>query len=232
MNIELATKVTEKIKLGDTASADTRYTFTVQFLQGSAIFVRRLRKLEQAETWSEEDQTEHRALASAVVMQCAAALETETHEVAVHGPGAHLGSNGVDSEAQRFLEPIAAIIDRQSTLDRFALILHLLEKGKLNTGAESYENASLVVRLRNEITHYKSLWGEQMERSKLFSRLESKHHRPPPFTDPSMNFFPLRCLSADCAEWALSSTVAFLEHFYVALGVPSRFLHCRDSLNP
>lgn len=88
------------------------------------------------------------------------------------------------------------------------------------------------MRLRNEIIHYKSRWGAEMEKSKLMTALQSLGHKPAPFTDPSMNFFPHRCLSADCAAWALSSVVAFLDAFYVALGVPSRFDPERDRLIP
>lgn len=232
MNTDFTATVTEAILLRDTSSADTRYTFTGQFLESSAIFVRRLRDIEGLAVWSEAAMTEHRGLVCAVIMQSAAALETETHEVAVHGPGAHLGSNGTDSEAQRFLAPIADVIDDQNTMARFDLLLHLLNKQKIDKGAEPYQSALLVVRLRNELIHYKSRWGMQMESTKLYSSLESLRHKVPPFTHPSMNFFPLRCLSAGCAAWALSSVVAFLEHFYAALGVPNRFQSYQKRLVP
>ena len=232
MNTNSSTTVTDAVRLVDSASADTTYTFTGQFLESSAIFVRRLRDIESLDTWSEAAMAEHRGLACAVIMQSAAALETETHEVAVHGPGSHLGSNGTDSDAQRFLAPIAEVIDDQNTIARFDLILHLLGKQRFDKGVEPYQSVQFVVRLRNELVHYKSRWGLQMESTKLYAHLESLRHKVPPFTHPSMNFFPLRCLSADCADWALSSVVAFLESFYSALGVPSRFQSYRARLIP
>jgi hypothetical protein len=232
MNSTYSATVTETAQATDSANATTRYVFTGQFLESSAIFVRRLRSIESLAAWDEAAMTEHRGLACAVIMQCAAALETETHEVCVHGPGSHLGSNGVNGEAQRFLVPIADVIDDQNTMARFDLILHLLGKPKADKGAEPYQSAALVVRLRNELIHYKSRWGTQMESTKLYSSLESLKHKAPPFTDPRMNFFPLRCLSAECADWALTSSVAFLEHFYSALGVPSRFQSYRGRLVP
>lgn len=165
-------------------------------------------------------------------MQCAAALETEAHEACVHGPGAHLGSNGIDRQAQQFLLPVADIVDDQNTMSRFELILHLLNKAPINRGAEPFQSAALVVRLRNELVHYKSRSGTEMERNKLFATLRSLGHKPPPYTDPLMNFFPHRCLSADCGEWALTSVIAFLEAFYSSLGVPSRFANYRSRLVP
>lgn len=218
----------------DTVTLDTRYTFTGQYLESSAIFVRRARSIEVGASSQTDDSTrcEHRGLVCAVIMQCAAALETEAHEVCAYGPGAYLGSNDTDHEAQRFLSPIADVIDDQNTMSRFDLILHLLKKPPLDRGAEPYQSAALVVRLRNELIHYKSHWGAQMESSKLYSALQSLRHEPPTFTNSSMNFFPHRCLSAACSAWALSSVVAFLEHFYSVIGVPSRFRDYRSRLVP
>ena len=216
------------------AISDTRTTFTGQFLEASAIFVRRARLIEGTTNREVDDETqcEHRGLICAVIMQCAAALETEAHEVCVHGPGAHLGSNGVDRQAQQFLFPVADIVDDQNTMSRFELILHLLNKTPIERDAEPFQSAALVVRLRNELVHYKSRRRTEMERNKLYTALRSRRHKPPPFVDPGMNFFPHRCLSADCGEWALTSVVAFLEAFYASLGVPSRFANYHSRLVP
>ena len=217
-----------------TAIADTRYSFVGQHLEASAMFVRRLRAIEDTNPSQIDDTTrcEHRGLACSVVLQSAAALETESHEICVYGPGSWLGSNGTDIHALRRLQPFAEIVDDQDTVSRFQLILQLLEMPALDRGREPFQSTSLVVRLRNEIAHYKSRSGAEMASGKLYSALESLHHKPPPFTDASMNFFPHRCLSADCAAWALTSVVAFLDKFYQCLGVPSRFDSYRDRLLP
>lgn len=213
-------------------NADVRYTFTGQFLEASTFFVRRLRQIEAQTSWTEAEQVEHRGLVVAVVMQCAAALETESHEIAVHGPGAHLGSNGTDMEAQRFLHPISEIVDDQSTLDRFDLMLHLLGKSPIDHGQEPYQSASLVVRLRNEIVHYKSRWGAEMKSTKLYKALLACGHKPPPFMPEGVNYFPLRCLNADLAAWCVTGTVAFLDLVYSRLGTPSRFRDYRARVTP
>ena len=222
------------LHLQDTVTADTRYTFTGQHLEASAIFVRRIRAIEAVAGPQTDDavRCEHRGLVCAVIMQCAAALETEAYEICTYGPGAHLGSNGTNRDAQQFLSPLADVVDDQDTLSRFEVILHLLRKSPLPRGAEPFQSTALVVRLRNELIHYKSRWGVEMGSSKLYAALQSLGHQPPPFSDPSMNFFPHRCLSADCAAWALGSVVAFLEAAYQALGVPSRFEAYRSRLVP
>lgn len=217
-----------------TAIADTRYSFVGQYLEASTRFVRRLRTIECSKSIASSQAriVEHRGLVCAVVMQCTAALESETFEVCVHGPGSYLGSNGIDRKAQEFLAPLVDVVDKRDVIRRFELILHLLRKPTLPRGREPVQSAKLVVGLRNELVHYKSQWGQDMTRDSLLKALERRKHRPPPHTSVGMNFYPHRCLSADCAEWALRSVVAYLEAFYEALGVPSRFKTYRRRLEP
>lgn len=222
------------MQISFTATADVRFTFTGQFLEAATLFARRAKAIEAAPVadLTEEIRSEHRGLISACVMQCAAALETEAHEICAFGPGSHLGSNGIIHSAHQFLAPLADFLDDQSTLSRFDLILHLLQKPPLDKGCEPYQSASLLVRLRNELTHYKSKWGQDMASQKLFTSLKALHHKPPPFVGSNTNFFPHQCLSADCAAWAVRSTVAFLDAVYASLGVPSRFDSYRPRVTP
>src|SRR3972149_3207508 len=76
----------------------------------------------------------------------------------VYGPGHPLGSNGLDSEARNFLAPVADIIDGESVLERYQLVLHLRGKRRLDRGEEPWQDTALVVRVRNELVRYKSRW--------------------------------------------------------------------------
>lgn len=171
---------------------------------------------------TEDDKVAHRGFVVGAIMQATAALECEIWEVMVYGPGHHLGSNGIDCEARDFLVPAAEVIDRESVLERYGLVLHLLKKPGMDRGAPPWQDASLVVRLRNELVHYKSRWGEELERSKLLRALQDKGHPKPPFIQGSANFFPYECLSAGCSSWGVQSCVAFLDAFYVNLGFAGR----------
>lgn len=93
---------------------------------------------------------------------------------------------------------------------------------RLDRGTLTWQDAALVVRLRNELVHYKSRWGQELERTKLIQALRDKGHPKPPFIDGSANFFPRECLSASCARWAVESCVAFLDGFYANLGFAGR----------
>ncbi len=87
------------------ATADTRYSFTAQFLRGGAIFARRAHEIEASASVSEELRSEHVACVVGAITQAAAALEAEIYEVLIHGPGHHLGSNGINTTARGFLLP-------------------------------------------------------------------------------------------------------------------------------
>lgn len=213
-------------------NADSRMSLTGHLLRASAIFVRQARAIEASKSFSEDVQIEHFGLVSAVVMQCAAALETESNEICTYGPASYLGTGGFDASAREFLEPIAEIIDKQGVVKRFDVILHVLRKKALDQESVSYRSAVLLAQLRNELVHYKSRWTSDTESKRLYRSLQQLGHTPPPFTSANTIFFPNRCLSADCAAWALRSSVLFLESVYAALGIRSRFENYGSKLTP
>lgn len=205
-------------------SADVRSSLTGQFLMAAAMQARAAAEIESRDVAqvTEDDKVAHRGYVIGAIMQATAALECEVWEVMMYGPGHHLGSNGIDCEARDFLNPVAETIDGESVLERYRLVLHFLRKKQLDPGARAWQDASLVVRLRNELVHYKSRWGEELERSKLLRALQDKNHQKPPFIQGSANFFPYECLSAACASWGVQSIVAFFDAFYANLGFPDR----------
>src|SRR3989304_3193340 len=136
-------------------NADTRYSFMPQFLEAAAIFARRSAEIECTAGTTTTDllQAEHRGCVVSVIMQCAAALETEIYEITVYGPGYHLGSNKTDHKAREFLRPCAEMIDYQEVVSRYELVLHLLQKPELSRSAQPFQDTALLVRLRNELIH-------------------------------------------------------------------------------
>lgn len=211
------------MKVTASVNLDLRHSFTFQFLEGARMFASEATLIEEQQfDGSDELRTRHRALVSTAIMQSVAALEAEAYEVANHGPGHHLGSNGIDGAARDFIVPLSDMIDRLSIIDRFQKILYLAHKPMLNPGGIIMENIDLAVKLRNEITHYKSKWGSQTDREKLVMRLREKKFRLPPFVSEESLFFPHQVLGAACANWCVDSAVAFLAEFCSKLGFPCR----------
>ncbi len=214
-------------------NADVRTSLTGQFLMARAMQVRCASEIEAKPPTevTEDDQIAHRGLVVGAIMQLTAALECEIWEVMVYGPGHHLGSDRLDGIARDFLAPIAEVIDRQKLLERYWMVLHLLDKAPLDRGEQPWQDADLVVRLRNELVHYRSRWGQELDRSRLFRALEDKRHSRPPFVSTQgTNFFPRLCLSAACSSWAVRSCGVFLDSFYAHLGFPDRLDGFRSKL--
>jgi hypothetical protein len=136
-------------------------------------------------------------------------------------PGFHLGSNVTDDIARDFLHPLAEMIDcHQKTIRRYELVLHLPGKPPLDKD-QIYESADLLVKLRNELVHYKSKGGQEMEGQKLFNRLKDLRFEKPSFVESNTNFFPHQLLGASCASWAVITATEFINAFYALLGFPS-----------
>lgn len=214
------------------AIADTRYSFSAQFIRGAAKFAKLSRDIEAdvRDPPGEEAKSDHRAFVVAAVMQSCAGLEAEIAEVAAHGPGHHLGSNGVDARARDFLQPMEDMINGQGVLERYQLVLHLLGKDKFDKGSEPFQSAALLVRLRNELVHYKSRWGADMASVTLFDSLRQLKHRKPPFVSEHSNFFPHQCLGADCALWSVRVALDFIGDFYKRLGVACHLAAYRPAI--
>lgn len=160
-----------------------RHSFTAQYLISSAIFAKRSAQIEEANPESADDatQTEHRGLVISAIMLCVAAVEAESAELTMYGPGHHLGSNRTDANAHGLLEPLAEFIDNQSALDRYNIILHLLRKQPLCMGEQPWQDMEILVRLRNELIHYKSKWDKDMDQQKLFKALGQLRLAKPSF---------------------------------------------------
>ena len=204
--------------------ADVRYSFTAQYLCASAMFARRAADIERAHPNdpAETIRTEHLGLVTAAIMQSSAAVEAESAELTMHGPGNHLGSDHMDTKALTFLAPLTEIIDDQDALMRYKVILHILGKNPLVEGKQPWQDMAVLVKLRNELVHFKSKWGKEMNRQKFFTMLKQLRLAKPPFIHPNSNFFPHQLLGADCAAWSVRTAVAFLNGFYERMGIESR----------
>lgn len=204
-----------------TATLSSRYSFTAQYIVGAKYFAAEAEKIEAKSAVDQTMQMQHRAYVTAAIMQSTATLESEVWQITRYGPGQHLGSNRTDLDAQKLLDPIKEDIDRMSVLRRFEVILHLLGKEPLDRGAKPYSDANLLMQLRNELVHNKSVSGPEMDRKKLYKNLKNLNHKKPSFVKGNVNYFPFECLSAECADWAWKTVDRFLTEFSTKLGKPS-----------
>jgi hypothetical protein len=142
--------------------------------------------------------------------------------VITHGPGHHLGSDGIDLAGREFLRPLSNLINRgQPNLIKYETVLHLLKKRPLSRDVPIWQIADLLIKLPNELTPYKSYWRSEMEQWMFLKSLRTLNRVRPPWVSESSNFFPEQCLSAECASWAVGAAIMFLGDFYANLGITS-----------
>jgi hypothetical protein len=89
-----------------------------------------------------------------------------------------------------------------------------------------------LIKIRNEIVHYKSQWGNEMQRKDFFSSTLPGLALPkPPFVTPNQNFFPHQFLSAACAAWAVRTASCTIDVFYDQhLGIESPLKNYAEQL--
>jgi hypothetical protein len=195
---------------------DTRYSFTPQFLCSSAIFACRCAEIEYTQASPDQSTlTEHLGLVTSAIMQSTAAVEAASAEVIMHGPGHHLGSNGIDVEAHKLLEPCAKRIEKLPTIEGYKEILRILQKPPM-AGGKAWQDMDLLVQVRNELIHYKSVWGGKTgnRRRKLYESLRNlRLIAPPSFVSSHPIFFPLKFMYAASAAWSVHTAVTFINLF-------------------
>jgi hypothetical protein len=101
--------------------------------------------------------------------------------------------------------------DRQPILAKYQIALALAKRETFRVGSEPYQSAFALIELRNAIAHPKELIESDSQQKKLEARLNGMYIFNPK-QQHHADFFPDRCLSPDCAFWAVESSARlFLE---------------------
>ena len=108
-------------------------------------------------------------------------------------------------------------------LSKYNSTLKILELEEFEHSAQPYQDISLVVRLRNMLTHHDpeevttdieigesfGVTGNQLIEKQLRNKFSTN-----PFTGLGNPFFPDKAISAGCAAWAADSALEFVDDFY------------------
>ena len=178
-------------------------------------------------TITDDDREAHLGYVVSAVIQSAAAVESEVAEIFAHGPDRQLHSSLQNGVVNATLRSIAPKYERNtSALQKYDIVLKTMSQPAMNSTARSWIDALLLMELRNEIVHYKSVWSHvstpaALTRSALLTRLIPVVQPPPPFTIGAPDFFPHTYLSAQCAKWACKTSAALIDSFYLHVKIPS-----------
>ncbi len=201
-------------------TADVVMPLTNYMLGGASALSREAFAIEalDPETVSQDQIVAYTGFVIGAIVETVTALEAQSWEVLSWGPGHHRGTQAEYQAARELLAPIAAVVDRQPVLERYAIVLHLLGRPAMDPSVQPWQDALLLVRLRNALVHYKAKPGRELAREKLIQTLDDQRLADPPFHNPGLDYFPMRCLSASRAAWAVETGMAFLDRFAELLG--------------
>jgi hypothetical protein len=107
-----------------------------------------------------------------------------------------------------------------AVLDKYQMSLLLCGAEKLDEGRNPYQDANNLVRLRNDLVHFKpatTLYkeGQDLER-KLASRFPSNRAIS---KEAQLVWFPSHCLGSGCAAWARDTAIALADDWSERLGL-------------
>lgn len=154
----------------------------------------------------------------AIVLSCSV-VEARLNELLfeakndVHSPASEAFS--------RFFE--AGLELKSGTLEKYQMALLGACREPFDRGLQPYQDVSLLFRLRNCLIHFEPRWGKEQTEGNAYKSLrtglDSRGIRENPLVDPDYPFFPMRCLSYDCARWAVNTSHAFIYDFLCRMGL-------------
>jgi len=215
--------------------------YSIQHVQAAAYLTRRASRIESNLT----DETAPEAIAlkgyvSSALFSSVAFLEALANEIyadAMQPDGSHLSAL-----PERDRSMIASLgetesIQKASILAKYDLLLRGAGRTPLQKDRDPYRATATVIKLRNEIVHYKASFfdvgTEGMARPGNFHQSNLPQQIKGKF-EPRKSASGLSgdgWLSYGCAQWAVTSAIEYADAVFDILGVPPYFDHVRNVLN-
>ena len=111
-------------------------------------------------------------------------------------------------------------------LDRYQAALLSACSEPFDTGTQPYQDVHLLFRLRNHLAHFEPKWGKEQSEGSAYKALRgglsSQGLHENPLVDPDWPYFPMRCMSYDCARWAIRSAHVFVGEFLGRMGLKDK----------
>jgi hypothetical protein len=112
---------------------------------------------------------------------------------------------------------------RLKTLEKWQLLLILADREPLETGRAPFQDAKLLLELRNTIVHYHPESLPTDESHKLELGLRGRFDPNALWDAGTGPWWPNHCLGHGCAKWAATSVVRFADHVCGELGLDPNY---------
>ena len=116
-----------------------------------------------------------------------------------------------------------------TTLDKYQLILACAGGAPLDRGAQPFQDAQLVVQLRNVLVHYQPEIIFVDDTHRLEEKLRGKFPENSLMARSGNPWWPSKCLGAGAAMWAARSACAFADRVMADLGLRPNYQRMREN---
>ena len=97
-----------------------------------------------------------------------------------------------------------------SVLDKYQMALLFANKPKFDEGANLYQDAALLISIRNKLVHFRTKWrthGQESVSERKFEKKLAERVAPNALLAATDRpWFPDKCLGAACANWACATS--------------------------
>jgi hypothetical protein len=214
-----------KVNLTLSATASVKTNFSGHHMLSAAHFARQSAIIEKndSDEITDELRAEHRAYVTGAIVVSVASLEATINEVFISARDNDSLFKGFDPTIPKVLAKFwdwYIVKRRPSILEKYLLILDVANKEAFDREKSPYQEVGDLIQLRNALVHYKPEWDTDLKNhKKIEDRLEKRlKTRINPFSHANDAFFPKKCLGHGCAEWAVQSSIKFIEDFYNRMG--------------
>ncbi len=228
------------VKIRSRLEIRSRTYFSIGHIQSAALFTRLSHKIEKNYDgrFSPELDSECRSYVTGAIFAAVAFLEATINEFLMDitdksvEKRQHLEQKDITMIANLWARDI---FGRLSTLEKYQIALILAGKEIFDTNINPYQDVSYLVKLRNALIHYEPEWIidiseiNEIEPHKFESMLKGKFNLNPIAGDGNP-FYPHKCLGHGCAEWAVNSSIKFVDEFFGKRGTIPIFNHIRGEL--
>jgi hypothetical protein len=194
-----------------------RSYFSSDYLWAAIHFAEQAKTIEQQNSGPARKDPTHRAYVIGAIVESCAGIEAAINEVFVDVSDEEESYVGpLSDDAKRLLKWQwgSGKADQLPVLDKFNAVLVAAAQEPFDSGAQPYQDAALLIELRNYLMHYKPHWVAEDLPHRLEGRLKSARFAANALMTGSGNaFFPDHALGAGCAIWATSTARKFLDEF-------------------
>ncbi len=212
------------IKVNSTLSAplSVKTNFSDHHMLSAAPFARQSAIIEKSykDGITDELRAEHRAYVTGAIIVSVASLEATINEVFISARDNDNLFKGFDPTIPKVLAKLWSldVVKRSRFFEKCRFVLEVAEKEAYDQNKSPYLEVDYLIKLRNALVHYKPDVDTNLDYHKKLENWLKSRFNINPFSHDNDAFFPKKCLGHGCAEWAVQSSIKFIEDFYNRMG--------------